>query len=112
MSHSLNLTAASRIHIIEPQWNPSVESQAIGRALRLGQVKQVTVIRYIMKDTVEQYIQSRQIRKLQVAQIGWDADTDNPEEQNLKKLMDLRSLLGKPSDHNTGYSNLTSITLS
>lgn len=50
----LNLTAASRIHILEPQWNPSVESQAIGRAIRLGQERQVTVIRYIMKNTVEE----------------------------------------------------------
>jgi len=54
MNRSLNLTVASRIHIVEPQWNPSVESQAIGRALRLGQPKQVTVVRYIMKNTVEQ----------------------------------------------------------
>ncbi|KAF2178018.1 hypothetical protein K469DRAFT_600904, partial [Zopfia rhizophila CBS 207.26] len=50
----LNLTAASRIHIIEPQWNPTVESQSIGRAVRLGQKKRVSVIRYIMKDTVEE----------------------------------------------------------
>jgi SWI/SNF-related matrix-associated actin-dependent regulator of chromatin subfamily A3 len=52
--YRLNLTVASRIYIVEPQWNPSVESQAIGRALRLGQEKQVTVVRYIMENTVEQ----------------------------------------------------------
>ncbi|KAL2840586.1 hypothetical protein BJY01DRAFT_249956 [Aspergillus pseudoustus] len=28
----LNLTAANRIHLLEPQWDPSVEGQAIGRA--------------------------------------------------------------------------------
>jgi hypothetical protein len=50
----LNLTIASRIHILEPQWNPSVESQAIGRALRLGQEKEVTIIRYIITNTVEE----------------------------------------------------------
>ncbi|OCL02710.1 hypothetical protein AOQ84DRAFT_304166, partial [Glonium stellatum] len=50
----LNLTIASRIHILEPQWNPSVENQAIGRAVRLGQERQVTIIRYIMKNTVEE----------------------------------------------------------
>lgn len=31
--------AANYIHILEPQWNPSVESQAIGRVVRLGQPK-------------------------------------------------------------------------
>ncbi|KHE85606.1 hypothetical protein GE21DRAFT_3720, partial [Neurospora crassa] len=50
----LTLTAASHVHIIEPQWNPSVEEQAIGRALRMGQTKEVVVTRYIMKGTVEQ----------------------------------------------------------
>lgn len=51
---SLNkLKVANRIHILEPQWNPSVESQAIGRILRLGQEKSVTITRYIMNGTVE-----------------------------------------------------------
>jgi hypothetical protein len=48
------LKVANHIHILEPQWNPSVESQAIGRILRLGQEKSVRIIRYIMKDTVEE----------------------------------------------------------
>ncbi|KAK3952419.1 P-loop containing nucleoside triphosphate hydrolase protein, partial [Pseudoneurospora amorphoporcata] len=50
----LTLTAASHIHIVEPQWNPSVEDQAIGRAHRMGQTKEVVVTRYIMQGTVEQ----------------------------------------------------------
>jgi len=50
----LNLAVASRIYLLEPQWNPSIENQAIGRALRIGQTSQVTVIRYIMKSTVEE----------------------------------------------------------
>jgi SNF2 family DNA or RNA helicase len=51
--HRLNLTVASRIYLLEPQWNPFIESQAIGRALRLGQTQQVSVVRYIMVGTVE-----------------------------------------------------------
>ncbi|KAH7161924.1 hypothetical protein EDB81DRAFT_642259, partial [Dactylonectria macrodidyma] len=34
-------------------WNPSVESQAIGRVSRLGQDKAVTVTRYLVRGTVE-----------------------------------------------------------
>lgn len=49
----LNLAVANRVHLIEPQWNPMTEEQAIGRVLRLLQKRQVTVIRYIMEDTVE-----------------------------------------------------------
>ncbi|KAJ2988148.1 hypothetical protein NUW58_g4127 [Xylaria curta] len=49
-----NLSVASRVHILEPQWNPSIEDQAIGRVARLGQSKKVTVIRYIVKNTIEE----------------------------------------------------------
>jgi SWI/SNF-related matrix-associated actin-dependent regulator of chromatin subfamily A3 len=48
------LKVANAIHILEPQWNPSVESQAIGRVLRLGQEKSVKIVRYIMEGTVEE----------------------------------------------------------
>jgi SWI/SNF-related matrix-associated actin-dependent regulator of chromatin subfamily A3 len=48
-----SLSVANRIHLLEPQWNPSVESQAIGRVVRLGQQRPVTVVRYIINKTVE-----------------------------------------------------------
>ncbi|KAH0537128.1 hypothetical protein FGG08_006061, partial [Glutinoglossum americanum] len=50
----LTLTNANRVHIVEPQWNPSVEAQAIARALRMGQTRTVTVIKYVTEKTVEQ----------------------------------------------------------
>lgn len=50
----LNLAVANFVYIIEPQWNPMVESQAIARVARLGQKKNVSVIRYIMKGTIEE----------------------------------------------------------
>lgn len=51
---SLNLTIANRVHILEPQWNPMSEKQAIGRVVRLGQMKGVIVHRYVMRDTIEE----------------------------------------------------------
>lgn len=53
-SLSLNMTVANFVYIMEPQWNPMVESQAIGRVYRLGQTRPITVIRYLIKDTVEE----------------------------------------------------------
>jgi hypothetical protein len=50
---SLDLTAASRAYLMEPQWNPTVEEQAFARVHRMGQLEQVTTIRYIMKDSYE-----------------------------------------------------------
>jgi hypothetical protein len=44
----------NRVFIVEPQWNPSVEDQAISRAIRLGQEKQVLVIRYRVENSIEE----------------------------------------------------------
>jgi SWI/SNF-related matrix-associated actin-dependent regulator of chromatin subfamily A3 len=50
----LNLTAASHVHIVEPQWNPMVEEQAAARVHRIGQERDVSIIRYIVKDSIEE----------------------------------------------------------
>ncbi|CAI7653087.1 unnamed protein product [Penicillium viridicatum] len=50
----LNLQSVNRVFIVEPQWNPSVEDQAISRAIRLGQKQQVVVVRYCVKNSIEE----------------------------------------------------------
>ncbi|KAI1113984.1 SNF2 family N-terminal domain-containing protein [Nemania sp. NC0429] len=78
----LNLAVASRIYLLEPQWNPSIESQAIGRALRLGQTAQVAIIRYVMIDTIEENnVLFRQKRKLELAGGGFNKGKDIPPER-------------------------------
>lgn len=81
----LNLTAATRVHILEPQWNPAVEKQAVGRVVRIGQEKNATVIRYSVKNSVEQQIQMYQKRKLQLAASGF-GDGPNSTEFESKLL--------------------------
>ncbi|KAK3373009.1 DNA repair and recombination protein RAD5C [Lasiosphaeria ovina] len=65
------LTVANMVHIVEPQWNPAVENQAIGRVLRLDQQRKVTIFRYAMQRSIEEVVQSRQLRKLQLASRGF-----------------------------------------
>ncbi|KAK1765014.1 SNF2 family N-terminal domain-containing protein [Phialemonium atrogriseum] len=72
----LNLTCANRVFILELQWNPSVESQAIARAIRLGQENEVHVTRYVIKDTVEQDMRSQQQWKKQIAALGFEEVPD------------------------------------
>ncbi|OCL02283.1 hypothetical protein AOQ84DRAFT_369386 [Glonium stellatum] len=84
-----NLSVANRVHIVEPQWNPAVESQAIARILRLGQSRAVTVLRYIMNKSVEQSVQSRQLRKLQLAHGGFRYDNSEEANQKVRQVMDL-----------------------
>ncbi|CAG9987784.1 unnamed protein product [Clonostachys byssicola] len=65
-----DLSIASRVHFLEPQWNPSIESQAIGRVLRLGQEEEVCIVRYIVKGSIEKSVEDRQITKIRLAQAG------------------------------------------
>ncbi|KAK3300617.1 SNF2 family N-terminal domain-containing protein [Chaetomium fimeti] len=69
----LNLTAANYVHIVEPQWNPSVEEQAIARAVRMGQTRTVTIIRYVVKNSVEENIVQIQKRKRSLAKFTLDS---------------------------------------
>ncbi len=59
----INLTAADYVILFDPWWNPAVESQAMDRAHRIGQINKVTVYRLIVKDTVEEKILELQERK-------------------------------------------------
>ena len=50
----LNLQNFNRVYITSPDWNPANEDQAIARAWRLGQEKQVVVKRLLLKDSMEE----------------------------------------------------------
>ncbi|KAL9610822.1 MAG: hypothetical protein Q9167_004491 [Letrouitia subvulpina] len=56
-SVGLSLTAATRVHLVEPQWNPMVEAQAAARVDRLDQKKDVVILRYVVKDSIEKVLQ-------------------------------------------------------
>ncbi len=64
----LNLTAAGYVFLLDPWWNPAVEAQAIDRAHRIGQDKQVIAYRLIARDTVEEKILNMQKGKRALAE--------------------------------------------
>lgn len=63
----LNLTAADYVFLLDPWWNPAVESQAIDRAHRIGQTRRVFAYRLIARDTVEEKVLELQQRKRKLA---------------------------------------------
>lgn len=63
----LNLTAADYVFLTDPWWNPAAEQQAIARAHRIGQTKNVMVTRFITKDTIEEKILQLQQQKSKLA---------------------------------------------
>jgi len=46
----LNLTAANRLYLLDPAWNPSTEEQCFDRIHRLGQTKDVEIVKFVVKD--------------------------------------------------------------
>jgi SNF2 family DNA or RNA helicase len=63
----LNLTAAEYVFLLDPWWNPAVETQAIDRAHRIGQVRPVFAYRLIVRDTVEEKVLELQATKRELA---------------------------------------------
>jgi SNF2 family DNA or RNA helicase len=52
----LNLTEADYCILLDPWWNPAAEAQAVDRAHRIGQTKNVMVYRLVATDTIEEKV--------------------------------------------------------
>lgn len=60
----INLTAADTVIFYDHDWNPSNDAQAMDRAHRLGQTRQVTVYRLITRGTIdERIVQLARVKK-------------------------------------------------
>ncbi|PPJ55085.1 hypothetical protein CBER1_01499 [Cercospora berteroae] len=87
----LNFTAANKCYVMEPQFNPGVEQQAVDRVHRLGQTRAVFIKHFIMNDSVEEGILKLQRKKEALAQISMDKKKSKQEE-NKARMDDLREL--------------------
>ncbi|KAL4885261.1 SNF2 family N-terminal domain-containing protein [Aspergillus karnatakaensis] len=85
----LNLTAASRVVILEPFWNP-----AIDRVHRLNQTVDVKIYKMIIKDTVEERILDLQNRKRELANVTIEGKTAAAK----LTMNDMMALFGKDAE--------------
>ncbi|KAI1756592.1 SNF2 family N-terminal domain-containing protein [Xylaria castorea] len=89
----LNLTAANKIIIFDQSDNPQDDVQASNRAHRIGQTRDVEVIRLITRDSVEGLIFNSCVKKLMLARIvegnvPAEDDTESESvEQQCRRLM-------------------------
>ncbi|WP_288393437.1 DEAD/DEAH box helicase [uncultured Herbaspirillum sp.] len=86
----LNLTAADTVVLVDPWWNPAVEQQAIARAHRLGQRRQVFVYKLVIEGSIEERLLELQARKSALAEgmLGRDdASTIKFGEEELQALL-------------------------
>jgi superfamily II DNA or RNA helicase len=62
----LNLTEADYCFLLDPWWNPATEAQAVDRAHRIGQARNVMVYRLIARDTIEEKVMALKARKAEL----------------------------------------------
>ncbi|KAL1966838.1 hypothetical protein VTN77DRAFT_3803 [Rasamsonia byssochlamydoides] len=90
----LNLTAASNVYMMDPWWSFAVEAQAIDRVHRMGQLREVSVTRFIVKDSIEGRMLRVQERKMNIAgTLGLRVGGDGSEEERRKERIEELKLL-------------------
>ncbi|KAF9891776.1 DNA helicase rad5 [Aspergillus nanangensis] len=86
----LNLTTASNVFMMDPWWSFAIEAQAIDRVHRMGQLRDVNVIRFIVKDSIEGRMLHVQERKMNIAGslglIGGDGMEDEKRKERIEEL--------------------------
>ncbi|XP_049452443.1 helicase-like transcription factor isoform X1 [Epinephelus fuscoguttatus] len=88
----LNLTAASRVFLMDPAWNPATEDQCIDRCHRLGQTRKVFVTKFIVKNSVEENMVKIQRQKQDLVEKAFgssNAKRETSRIDDIKALMEL-----------------------
>jgi SWI/SNF-related matrix-associated actin-dependent regulator of chromatin subfamily A member 5 len=65
----INLTSADIVVLYDSDWNPQADLQAMDRAHRIGQTKQVKVYRFITEHAIEEKVLERAAQKLRLDQL-------------------------------------------
>jgi len=93
----LNLQAADTVVLFDLDWNPQNDKQAIARAHRIGQTKEVLVVRLLTLSPIEEHIERRASEKLELEKkiigaggFSKKGNTKTPEERSSH----LQELLG------------------
>ncbi|KAL5004275.1 hypothetical protein ScPMuIL_017731 [Solemya velum] len=88
----INLTAASRVFLIDPSWNPASEEQVFDRCHRLGQTKDVVITKFVVEDSVEQRMLELQEKKRKLMQGAFKKKISAEEKRN-NRITDLKTLI-------------------
>lgn len=65
----INLTTADVVILFDSDWNPQADLQAMDRAHRIGQKKQVKVFRFVTENAIEEKVLERAAQKLRLDQL-------------------------------------------
>lgn len=85
----LNLVKADYVYIVDPWWNPAVETQAIDRTHRIGQDKNIFAYKLVCKNTIEEKILKLQAKKKKIASDIIATDENIMKTLNKEELLQL-----------------------
>lgn len=88
----INLTAADTVIFYDSDWNPTIDSQAMDRAHRLGQTRQVTVYRLLVRGTIEERMRDRAKQKEHVQQVVMEGKVDVLEQPEEREKSDKKEM--------------------
>jgi len=71
--YGLNLTGADRVILIDPAWNPAADMQAVDRAHRIGQDREVRTYRLVMSGLIEDKMFRLQVFKMGLIRTALEA---------------------------------------
>lgn len=60
----LDITAANKCILVEPWWNDAIQQQAFCRLFRIGQERDVEIVKLVAKNTIDDYMMKLQEMKL------------------------------------------------
>ncbi|KAJ1912570.1 putative DNA helicase ino80 [Tieghemiomyces parasiticus] len=111
----INLTAADTVIFYDSDWNPTVDQQAMDRAHRLGQTRQVTVYRLLTRGTIEEKIlvrarQKDEIHKVVISGGDFKQQVDFKPKEIVSLLLDDAELGPSAGDGTTTGAETVDVT--
>ncbi|PGG99144.1 nicotinamide riboside kinase [Blastomyces parvus] len=96
-SHGLHIASASRVFIVNPIWDPNIESQAIKRAHRISQTKPVYVETLVLKGTLEDRMLRRR-KQMSNAELR-HAEKDPLDDQTMSFIIQNEQVISLPENN-------------
>ncbi|GAA5884385.1 hypothetical protein JCM16303_003663 [Sporobolomyces ruberrimus] len=81
----INLVSADVVVLYDSDWNPQADLQAMDRAHRIGQTKQVYVFRFVTENAVEEKVLERAAQKLRLDQLVIQQGRSQPSTKTTNK---------------------------
>mmetsp|Transcript_102422 Transcript_102422/g.285427 ORF Transcript_102422/g.285427 Transcript_102422/m.285427 type:complete len:783 (+) Transcript_102422:70-2418(+) len=94
----LNLQAADTVVLFDLDWNPQNDKQAIARVHRVGQTREVRVIRLVTQSAVERHMERRCLEKLELERKVMGAGMFRRQATGEQRSQALQSVLGLAED--------------